>query len=380
MWGTVGGGGRVGESKHLARIDVLRGVAILAVVAFHAWVACFRRDQMDLGGLLAGTVEHPGRAFLVTYPLRAGGYGVALFFVISGYVIHRSYLRDRAFTWVGYVGRRFWRIYPAYLVALLAVALWLGKVGTWDFVLHATLLHNLTADTFFGLNPSLWSLAVEVQLYLLYPLAVAVRRRWGAGGMLAVGVVASAVWRVTAAFAVDWPGPATYFVWLSPVALWPDWLLGAFLADRHADGRRAFRRPWGWAGLGGLVAVAGEFHPPLRAVQFSAASLAAAALAEVYLFRGGSPGRVARWLAAVGVVSYSLYLIHQPLMAGYTQRLADAGVRDPLLQLAGFVPYTLAAVAVAWGLYATVERGGVWLGRRPGGQAHPPPGPPAGHS
>ncbi len=353
----------MGDTKHLARIDVLRGVAILAVLAFHSWGATFRRDQLDLGGLVAGTVEHPGRAFLLTYPLRAGSYGVALFFVVSGYVIHRSYLRDRAFTWGGYAARRFWRICPAYLVALLAVALWLGKVGTWDFALHVGLVHNLTASTFFGLNPSLWSLAVEVQLYLLYPLAVAARRRWGAGGMLAVGVCASAAWRLTAAFTVDPPGPDTYFIWLSPVALWPDWLLGAFLADRHLAGRRAFRRPWLWATAGAAGAVAGEFYTPLRAVQFSAASLAAAALTEVYLFRGRSPGRVARWLAAVGVVSYSLYLIHQPLMLAYTRWLADAGVREPLVQLAAFVPYTLAAVAVAWGLYATVERGGVWLGK-----------------
>ncbi len=357
-------GGRMATSdKHLARIDVLRGVAILMVLVFHAWVAAFGRDQFDWGGLIDGTVPHPGRAFLLTYPVRFGNAGVSLFFVISGYVIHRSYLRDAQFTWRGYVARRFWRIYPAYLVALVAVAVWLHREQTRDFALHAALAHNVSARTFFGINPSLWSLAVEVQLYLLYPLAVAARRAWGPGGMLAVGVAASTVWRLAAAATTDLPGPQTYHIWLSPVALWPDWLLGAFLADRHAGDRRAFARPLAWAAVGVAVVVLGEVVRPLRVVQFSAASLAAAALMEMYLYRRGSPGRLARVVAAVGLCSYSLYLIHQPLMLEWVRLLNERGVTHPVAQVVGFVPYILAAVGVAWLMYLVVEKGGTRLGR-----------------
>lgn len=349
--------------QHLARIDVLRGVAILMVLAFHSWGVAFGQDQIDWGRLLTGTLTTPDPAFLLTYPLRFGNHGVSLFFVISGYVIHRSYLRDRQFTWRGYASRRFWRIYPAYILTLLVFAIWQNRERTRDFELHALLIHNISARTFFGINWSLWSLAVEVQLYLLYPLAVAARRYGSAGGMLALGIAASIVWRLVTAVTVEAPSVQTYHIWLSPVALWPDWLLGAFLADRHAEGRRGFHRPLLWTGVGVTLTVLAEVIQPLRAVQFSTASLAAAAILELYLFRPGNPGRCSHAVAWVGMCSYSLYLIHQPFMPIWNNQLKAWGFEHPLARLAGFVPYCLTAIALAWLCYLTIELGGLRLGR-----------------
>lgn len=264
------------DDKHLVRVDVLRGVAILLVLAFHSYGAAFGRDHIDCGKLIAGTLPHPGWPFLLMYPLRIGSAGVSLFFVISGYVIHRSYLRDSRFSWSSYASRRFWRIYPAYFLALLVFAVWMNVVDTADFALHAGLGHNISASTYFSINPSFWSLAVEVQLYALYPLAIFARRWWGAGGMLVVGLLASTVWRALAFALTDWQGPATFHIWTNPIALWPDWLLGAYLAERHASGRRVFGRPHLWACCGAVLYFLGEFAVPLRTVQFSLASVVAA--------------------------------------------------------------------------------------------------------
>lgn len=182
--------------------------------------------------------------------------------------------------------------------------------------------------------------------------------------MLAAGVAASAVWRGVAAACVDWPGESTLYIWLSPVALWPDWLLGAYLAERHAAGHRAFARPIIWVAGAAVVLVLGQFTGPARAVEFSAASVVAAVVLEAYLHRRGLLTRAARALAWVGVCSYSLYLIHQPLMGEYGRALTNMGISHPVGQLLlGFPAYAAAAVLAAWALYATVERGGVRVGK-----------------
>ena len=350
-------------TDRLARIDVLRGVAILLVFTCHMRGSACGWNRLDWNGLVSGTATHPGWWHLLLYPLSYGGAGVALFFVLSGYVIHRSYLRAHL-TWGNYAARRFWRIYPAYFVALLGFAIWTQAVLSWDFVLHAALLHNIRSDTFFGINGSFWSLAVESQLYLLYPLAIVARRKWGAIGMLALGIVASTAWRIGAATYFGPPDENSYHIWMSPLALWPDWLLGAYLAEEHASGRRVFRRPAAWALCSFALWLATDVVTPLRGIAFSLASVGFAVAVEAYLHREGSLQLWARTLAAIGVCSYSLYLIHQPLMNGYISLLASLGLRHPATQLAVGGPfYLLAAIACAGLTYVIIERGGLCFGR-----------------
>ena len=82
---------------------------------------------------------------------------------------------------------RFFRIYPPYLVALLFLALvypisklyFASRVDTAQFISHLTLLHNFDQRSFFGINAAFWSIAVEVQLYALYPLLLALAARFG---------------------------------------------------------------------------------------------------------------------------------------------------------------------------------------------------------
>ena len=104
------------------------------------------------------------------------------FFLISGFCIHYpNTIKNARPSWKTYLIRRFWRIYPAYFAALvltvgisyLCLTLWGDK--TWDvskILRVATLTQNYPpGNGQFLSNPSLWTIPLEIEFYLLYPLA-----------------------------------------------------------------------------------------------------------------------------------------------------------------------------------------------------------------
>lgn len=155
----------------LQSIDMLRGVAALAVVAMHipSWAP-------------GGWREHP--FFFLGLLFDYGYLGVPLFIVISGFCIHLGTARGRVATgdyrvnWLAYWSRRTYRLYPPYLAAIvfsLLVSWGLGEAVTRnglfgvDLLAHLLMLHNLTAEYANGLgNGAFWSLGTEEHLYLLY--------------------------------------------------------------------------------------------------------------------------------------------------------------------------------------------------------------------
>lgn len=143
-------------------LETLRGVAALMVVLFH----CI--------GLLPWSVT--GTPFAI---FSAGWVGVDLFFVISGFVITASALRQK--DTAGYA-RHFWRarfarILPLYYFTLVAFLLVHGaqvleKDPVLQLVSHLLLFHNLFQETAFSINGVTWSLGVEMQLYVIAFLTV----------------------------------------------------------------------------------------------------------------------------------------------------------------------------------------------------------------
>ena len=113
----------------------------------------------------------------------------SMFFVVSGVCIHLSGVTvDGKAAWSVFALRRFLRLYPPYFVAVCLFFIVSVIVGTTQlhrissFVqlgVHLSMLHNFDQRTLFGINPSFWSVAVEVQLYLLYPLVWYLSRRLG---------------------------------------------------------------------------------------------------------------------------------------------------------------------------------------------------------
>ena len=117
--------------------------------------------------------------------------GVDLFFVLSGFVF-APYLFGRPLALLPHLVRRFFRLYPLYIAAvLLYVGLREPQATAWsEFFPHLLMAHTLgSRETAFFYNPAFWSLPPEVEFYLVLPLLALWTRRWGFPSLLATAVV-----------------------------------------------------------------------------------------------------------------------------------------------------------------------------------------------
>ena len=322
-------------------IDGLRAVAVVPVILFHAGIAGF------------------GGGFL----------GVDVFFVISGYLITKILIEDHhlrgGISILRFYERRARRILPALFVVLAVTAavgwFWLAPRAYSGLMaslgVTAIFLSNLyfmTKTGYFAdaatLQPLLhtWSLAVEEQFYLIYPLLLALVLRVRPG---AVRLVVAGLGALSLGFAL-WARAAypeqTFFFPLSRA--W-QLLAGALVAltpaaaSRHGAAATAL-------GLGLIVAamaLAGEGQP------FPSPWAFATVIGTALILRHGAAGGVAARLLAspalvgIGLISYSAYLWHQPLFAFARARLIDAPPPGLILALAGL------ALGLGWLSWALIE-------------------------
>ena len=293
-------------------IDGLRAIAVLAVVLHH-----------------------------LSAPLLPGGYvGVDVFFVISGYLITSIISREMAegrFSFASFYERRARRIFPA-LFAMLAATL----VASYTLLLPSDMMSTLRAalgTVFFGsnivfwremkegyfaatdlaLNPLLhtWSLSVEEQFYVFFPVLLLLCYRFTRQQVVPVLLFSAMVSLVGAALLVSSKSVAVFF--LSPFRAW-ELLAGSLLALHTVPPLRSrmLRELIAAAGLLAIVVACfvydgGTTFPGLAAL---APVLGTAAL----IHAGASgPSLAARLLQLppmvwVGLISYSLYLWHWPLI------------------------------------------------------------------
>lgn len=288
-------------------IDGLRALAVLPVVAFHA-----------------GIRQVPG-----------GFVGVDIFFVISGYLIGAIILdavNRREFSYLGFYERRIRRIAPALLVMIAATAL-LGYFLLFPVEYRRLSLSALaavgsvsnfyfwaTADYFAPSTeePLLhtWSLAVEEQFYILLPPLLVLAHRWFPGrvrwvvaGTLIGSLVASAVLVETA------PMAAFY----SPFTRTWELMLGVMLAaGLRLPSGRAVRELAAWSGVAMILAAVLLYT---KRTPFPGLAALPPALGTALIIWAGEQGStsVGRLLSVrpmvwIGLISYSLYLWHWPVM------------------------------------------------------------------
>jgi peptidoglycan/LPS O-acetylase OafA/YrhL len=325
--------------KHVRQLDALRGVAILLVIAAH-WL---------------------GRHYLGDAWLN-GHVGVHLFFVLSGFLITGILLDaradaeraggGRAGVLSAFYARRFLRIFPLFY-ATLTVAYLVGfgavrATAAWHFAYASNVLFFLRGS-WLGVVSHLWSLAVEEQFYLVWPILILfLPRRWLAPVLAAVIVLAS-VYRLTGQAAFGWNDVQTEVL---PFGCLDSLGCGALLAWGERNSPKATLRLTTVGlyfllpmyvltrGLAEIVPVMGSVARPLLA-PFLAAIVAAGARSQSTLL-------TFRPLRFLGKISYALYLFHNfvPVVTVslLTNRLAMHLPRATMIAIDSFV---LAGAATA---------------------------------
>jgi peptidoglycan/LPS O-acetylase OafA/YrhL len=349
----------VGSQSRSAALDGLRGLAALSVLCFHVWL--YR----------PGAPPGP-RDALADKLLFETNRGLILFFVLSGFLLYRGFVRRRVDLRV-YALRRVARIVPAYYACILGCLVLYAAAGPRAAVppverlpLFAVFGQNYSRTTVMQLDPVTWTLGVEAAFYVVLPLiavfALRLSRTWWHFAALAGLVAVTLGWNAT-----------TDGNFLATKAL-PAWIgcfaLGMAVALWVERGGRLGRGACAGALVGGgaLVVLNGYWHETAAPDAFVRAELgnlpAAAGFALVLaaVVAGGgrlSRGLGARPLAAVGAASYGIYLWHVPLLlAGRSLGLLPAAFVPRLLVAA---PLALAAGWLSW---RAIERPSIeWAAR-----------------
>ena len=357
---TTGAPHTAAHRAHYRRdIDGVRALAVLLVVGFHAFPSL----------------------------VRGGFVGVDVFFVISGYLITGTILRDigdGCFTFLQFYARRFRRIAPA-LVVVLTGTLVLGAYAllsaefknlgehTWA---GAAFVNNLLLwrqagyfDAAAETKPllHLWSLGIEEQFYLLWPPLLVLSARRGMNTPLATGAIAGASFATNVLLMAH---HATAAFYLLPGRFW-ELLVGGILAQvelelaRGGAAPRALRSLLGenaasatqnakaWIGLALVLAPVVVLRASSRFPGWWALAPTIAAFLLISAGRRAWLNRVVLSSApavAIGLISYPLYLWHWPLLS--VARIVEQDIPGRTIR----VGCVLVSLVLAWLTWLAVER------------------------
>lgn len=319
-------------------VDALRGIAALAVVLFHA----------------AAGHHIPYLPLWIREVVSHGDLGVAVFFVLSGFVISHTLRQAPTLSGVGsFMLRRSIRLDPPYWVAI-ALAIGFSTLATMtmkertpdvfsvvQLVAHIFYFQDILG--FKNINPVFWTLCYEVQFYLVFALLLATKSRV----LLIAAFVISLLWPL--GLVDDIRGLF--------VNLWYGFLLGAGAYMAWAAPRNA---PWFLSYAAILASAAIFFHNDFAIV---------CAVTSLALYVIATTGRLTsalnwRWLQFLGSISYSLYLIHNPI-TGAVFRIGKMLTGDTAVTEVLWWAVSIAACIVcAYVMWRWVERPSMMLSKR----------------
>jgi peptidoglycan/LPS O-acetylase OafA/YrhL len=368
--------------------DSLRAIAALSVLAFHASYFA----GLDIFG--ATTFRQLAQRLDV---------GVTIFFVISGFLLYRPFVRARlsgepAPRAVAYLWRRALRIAPAYWVALVVIAVWLGLEGVFTpsgIARYFGFAQIYDAQTALGGIGQAWTLCVEVTFYAFLPLWALAMRALPAGGhrrrALAIEVAglaalfaASSLYKLWALGQVG-PTDLNSAPYLMPLPNFLDQFavgMGLAVVSVWYEGRDDLPRPLAFVRrrpeIGWIVAIVafwaaatriGYNGEPLQHYSRTAFVLRhelytlialGAVLPALFAQPGrGFAGRVLgnRVLTYLGLVSYGIYLYHYAVLRQVSDWIGGSLPESIPWRLAVYLPLTALGAAVIASLsYYAVER------------------------
>lgn len=362
---------------HLHYLDGLRGIASLYVVFVH--VEPLRGEQL------------PALWLFFEKTLRYGAFSVVVFIVLSGYVLMLPVARSQnghlSGSLIDYIKRRSRRILPPYYAALflcllLATLIFALEKFTgfqWDKVAgegafspyftfvdvlsHLLLVHNLSHSTYLAINPPMWSVATEWQLYFFFPLLLL--PIWRSFGLLSVVITAFVV------------GIVPFYILNEFSMSASSWFIGLFALGMAAADIGFSQKPK-------LIAMRNSLRWDILAIFFivvaffaewkqigldiwigqSFCGLAATCL-FIYCTKLLVEGRQLPyclrlfehpWVVALGGFSYSLYLIHGPVLVLLRYFLFNLSMSSSIFAAASYLLGAAMSLLIAYGFHLIFER------------------------
>lgn len=345
----------------LTELDSLRGMAAAIVVVSHALAI----------SPLTSTETSLGR-FLQIYPIGLASRGhpmVILFFALSGFVLSLPWLRGRPQDYPTFAIRRIFRIYVPYLVATILTLLlmsafsrsrlgdttdWFSKA--WSDPPSPSLIFDQIAmlggyDT---PNFATWSLVVEMRISAVFPLAMLLVLKYGRTGLLLLLPVTIVVWFLIKFLHL----PAMADLQLKQIPMYGfAFALGAIVAA-FSDAIRARGCALCWLLIGillfGIDYLSIPYYPQQLLLGLGAAAILAGTISDGFWRQT----LLTRIPVRLGKISYSLYLVHLPVIVAGVRLLSGT-----LSSWQSTIASVVAAVCIAEVFHRLVERPAMEMGR-----------------
>ncbi|MBC7400088.1 MAG: acyltransferase [Mucilaginibacter sp.] len=337
------------KKNSLLSIDILRAIAAFGVFAYH----------QHIFGLIARYTSVPAIDMIDNF---GAAFAVPLFFLISGYCIHLSNMKhlagNKPLPLKEYYKRRFLRIYPPYLAALIfSVAVNYSTYNTLpttsDFIVHLFVLQGFTVAYFNTINLVLWTVSVEIAFYLIYPIFYCIRLKYSLNKALLFTLLIS-----TLSIVYFWSKTVlTLPQYFCVFNIWFAWCCGAFLADKETFSPVDIRKPMYILIYAGIIAF--RFIPAIPNIIYFQLNILLWTGPVVFITSKEQwfvkhYSIVTKVVTSMGLSSYSLYLLHEPLITlkNYLgHRFLPTG-----LQFAGVTLGTLLIPVVAWYSFKYIEK------------------------
>ncbi len=366
-------------------LDGLRGLAALSILLYHLWIQSFTLNG-ESGPSLSQLPPHWKWTELFSF----GSYAVPVFIVLSGFCLMLPIARSGGKEMPGglrnYLRRRARRILPPYYAALLIFTV--AEVGFLNKFLHQSngphhtltlasilahvfLVHNLNPVWVHEIDSPMWSVATEWQIYFIFPLLLL--PLWKKFGVLVPIVVGLMLGCLT----LFLPAVGSASLWF--IGLFAMGMAGAVLSFSPDISENVRRWPWALSAVLGLALAIGAVYidyllgtgVSLRKELMTVAAQTVVGLLTtiilIYLthshrFQNDKPlpGLVrffsARWLVSLGVFSYSIYLIHAPVLSVFGRLSRHHDLSKPVTFLFLLVIAMPVSLGVSYLFHLAFER------------------------
>ena len=357
-------------ARRLDCIDFLRGVACFWVLIHHT----FARGVIP--------IDKPMLFRCLVALANIGWLGVSLFLTLSGFCLYypiaaRQGVEQGRVDIKPFAVRRCRRILPPYLVSL-AIFAGMGYMSarvnhfweacefvSWrDVAAHVFMIHNLRSSTYASINASYWSLALEFQLYIVFPLLVALASKRGLLTIGAVTLILSSVWQYQAYR--HW-GPS--FDWIPQRLVSYDALPGRcfeFVAGMIAAALVARPKP-GYTQAAALmcgvlvlpalwvvlfVSHYGPLYDQAWGILFAGAIVLLARVPNTRFERH----KLLKAFVWLGTVSYSVYLVHQPLLRLLIPHKVNLHIAGSAAETVFAIICIFVVIAIGFGFHTLFEK------------------------